>query len=458
MTTADTAPGGAGATGTAPGDVAASGGSPPPDAKPPVPAVPARRALLRLLVGLAVVVGVFLALGWGPVLLFIVAVLAIVMLHELGHFATAKWSGMKVTEYFVGFGPRLWSFRRGETEYGVKAIPAGGYVKIPGMTNLEEIDPADEPRTYRQQPFRKRVLVASAGSAMHFLLAFVLAWVAIVSFGTSNSSVVRIAAFVHWPGYGQNAAQAGGLRVGDAVLSVDGRAVTGLEQLTSVIKASPGRPLDLVVRRDGETVRLTVTPVTGHVLADGSEQIGAGPGKAVGLIGVSTGLAPVFTPEGPLRALGTAAVQVGSVTSATVAGLGHVFSPHGVSSFVKQVTNSKVAAQAAQNPAASDRVMTLVGAGRLAVQAEQQGALYFIEILIALNIAIALVNMLPMLPLDGGHVVIALYERVRTRRGRPAYRADAAKLLPVAYAFMAVLLVFVVSAMFLDIAHPVSLH
>ena len=97
------------------------------------------------------------------------------MLHELGHFATAKWAGMKVTEYFVGFGPRLWSVRRGETEYGVKAIPAGGYVRIPGFTSTEEVAPEDEPRAYRQQPFHQRIIVASAGSAMHFLIAFVLA-------------------------------------------------------------------------------------------------------------------------------------------------------------------------------------------------------------------------------------------------------------------------------------------
>src|SRR2546421_10982618 len=83
----------------------------------------------------------------------VIAIVVMIMLHELGHFATAKWAGMKVTEYFLGFGPRLWSIRRGETEYGVKAIPAGGYVKIIGMTNLEEVDPADEPRTYRQKPF-----------------------------------------------------------------------------------------------------------------------------------------------------------------------------------------------------------------------------------------------------------------------------------------------------------------
>src|SRR5208282_2254501 len=104
----------------------------------------------------------------------VLALVAMVMLHEFGHFATAKWSGMKVTEFFVGFGPRLWSLRRGETEYGIKALPLGGYCRIIGMNNLEEVDPADEPRTYRQAPVWRRLSVALAGSAMHFLIAICL--------------------------------------------------------------------------------------------------------------------------------------------------------------------------------------------------------------------------------------------------------------------------------------------
>ena len=97
-----------------------------------------------------------------------------IMLHELGHFVMAKRAGMKVTEFFLGFGPRLWSIRRGETEYGVKAIPAGGYVRIIGMSNIEEVDPADEERTYRSKPYRHRLGVAVAGSTMHFIIAAVL--------------------------------------------------------------------------------------------------------------------------------------------------------------------------------------------------------------------------------------------------------------------------------------------
>ena len=121
------------------------------------------------------IVGVFAAaLNALPVLLVIFALVVMVMVHELGHFTAAKLSKMKVTEYFLGFGPRLWSVRRGETEYGVKAIPAGGYVRIVGMTTAEEIDPVDEPRSYRQSTFPRRFFVGVAGSAMHFVMAFLL--------------------------------------------------------------------------------------------------------------------------------------------------------------------------------------------------------------------------------------------------------------------------------------------
>ena len=105
---------------------------------------------------------------------FVVALLLSVMLHEFGHFATAKHYGMKATKFFVGFGPTLWSRRKGETEYGVKAIPAGGFVKIIGMTPLEEVDPGDEERAFYKQPARRRAVVLAAGSAVHFLIAIVL--------------------------------------------------------------------------------------------------------------------------------------------------------------------------------------------------------------------------------------------------------------------------------------------
>src|SRR5260221_927082 len=108
------------------------------------------------------------------VLLFVVAWLVSVILHEAGNFLTAKAFGMKATQFFVGFGSTLWSRRRGETEYGIKALPLGGFVKITGMSSIDDVDPADEPRSFRAKPGWQRAIVLSAGSFMHFLIPLVL--------------------------------------------------------------------------------------------------------------------------------------------------------------------------------------------------------------------------------------------------------------------------------------------
>ena len=135
-----------------------------------------RRGASLILV--AVIVGVvLLALlrpGSQDAIAIVVGIILMVMLHEAGHFIAARRSGMKASEFFVGFGPRLWSFSRGETEYGVKAIPAGGYVRIIGMSNLEEVDPADEPRSFRQGSYRNRFIVVMAGVTVNLLIAFLL--------------------------------------------------------------------------------------------------------------------------------------------------------------------------------------------------------------------------------------------------------------------------------------------
>src|SRR5580692_8047456 len=154
------------------------------DARPPHPEP--KGSVVQLVAVVAAILALSMLTHSLDLLIVIFAIIAMVMIHELGHFATAKWSHMKVTEYFLGFGPRLWSIRRGETEYGVKALPLGGYVKIIGMSNTEDVDPADEPRTYRQQPFHNRLMVALAGSFMHFVMAFVLLWGLFVFVGQSQ--------------------------------------------------------------------------------------------------------------------------------------------------------------------------------------------------------------------------------------------------------------------------------
>ncbi len=405
---------------------------------------------------LGAMVAAFLAAGLGALLLFIVALVLMVAVHELGHYLTAKAAHMKVTEYFLGFGPRLWSVRVGETEYGVKPILVGAYVKIPGMTNAEEVDPADEARTYRQKPFRWRIAVASAGSVMHYVMALLLAWIAVVSFGVPSATQVQVLGFVKWAGHARTAAQIAGLKAGERIVSVDGRPVSTPTELSDAIQRSAGRPVRLVLTDHGTRATRTVTPVAGHKTKTTQEVLGPGTGKTDWLIGIATSAAPLFQSKNPLQAVAWAGTDVANVSVATLTGLGKVFSPGGLHALYTQVTNPQAAQRASAHPASSDRVLSLVGAARVATQAERAGVYYFLSILIALNIVFGLLNMVPMLPLDGGHVAIALYERLRTRRGRPSYHADVTKLLPVAYAFMAVLIVIVGSAMFLDIAHPLA--
>jgi hypothetical protein len=210
--------------GTAPEPVAEPPQAPGDRSSPPTSGANSGQ-VWRLLLALVLITAVFIVAGLGDLLLFIAILIVIVMLHELGHFATAKWSGMKVTEYFVGFGPRLWSVKRGETEYGVKAIPAGGYVRITGFTVLEDVAEEDEPRAYRQQPFWKRIIVGSAGSAMHFLIAFALALISVFAFGVATDNV-KIGAIEHWSGVAQTPAQQAGLRAGDVIVSVNGHRLT----------------------------------------------------------------------------------------------------------------------------------------------------------------------------------------------------------------------------------------
>ncbi|HWE66706.1 MAG TPA: site-2 protease family protein [Acidimicrobiales bacterium] len=426
----------------------------PPGSAPPTP-TPTSGSLaqvVRLLVVLAIVTAIFLAAGLGDLLLFIAILIVIVMLHELGHFATAKWSGMKVTEYFVGFGPRLWSVRRGETEYGVKAIPAGGYVRITGFTVLEEVAEEDEPRTYRQQPFWKRLIVGSAGSAMHFIIALVLAFIVVLSFGVSSNNV-QVAQLDHWQGVARTPAQVAGLRSGDVITSVNGKALNGIDNLTKAIAGSAGTPITIGFERDGQAHQVTVTPQKGQgITLSGAGGQKLSPNK--GYIGIA--LEPATASENPLRAVGTAFANVGSYTSQEVGGIVKTFSASGIESVYHQVTNSKDAAKAAKNPN-NARPVSLVGIASLGVQAQQAGLVDLLNLLILINIIFGLINMLPMIPLDGGHVAVAAYEWIRTRKGQPYYRADITKLFPVVFVFVAVLLVLVFSGVFLDITHPIKL-
>ncbi len=409
-----------------------------------------QRSAVQLLVALAAIVALSAATGHLDLFVVIASIVVIVMLHELGHLLAAKRGGMKVTEYFVGFGPRIWSIRRGETEYGVKALPLGGYVKIPGMTNLEEVDPSDEARTYRQQPFRARLLVAVAGSAMHFLIAFVLLWCLLSFVGVPNANQLEFQSVGRIGGQ-PGPAQVAGVRPGDIVVSVDGKAVNGNDTVVAdAVRRHPGVPLTLVVEQDGRRRTLTVTPANGRV--DHERGVVAPSGTApFGVIGVSFG-EPVQSVN-PLRALVSTPENLWNLTWSSVVGVGHIFSPSAITQRFNEVSSAKAADQAAAD---GTRTESIVGVVNTANQAAQAGIGQFLSILIVVNVFFGVFNLFPMLPLDGGHVAIAVYEKIRTGRRRVAYHADAAKLLPFTWAMLTLLGIVVVPALLTDILHPMA--
>jgi len=422
----------------------------PPSAgnEPPEPEVQGSgRQVVQLLVGVAVITALFLLLGWGALLLFIVILIAIVMLHELGHFATAKWAGMKVTEYFVGFGPRLWSIRRGETEYGVKAIPAGGYVRITGFTATEEVPEEDERRAYRQQPFYQRIVVASAGSVMHLLIAFVLAVIVVFAFGQPTNNV-KVTSVEHWAGKATPAVLAG-LKAGDVIVSIDGKTFNNPNAATDVIKRSTGKQLTLGVERDGRVINLEATPASGKgIVVNGTKLADHG------YLGFSP--ATAMSSVNAVQAPGAAISTIWSVTDQEAHGIGQIFSPSGISSLWHQLSNSHYAQKVANNPAEAPRPESIIGIAHIGAQAEQSNVESVLLLLIAINIVFGILNMLPMIPLDGGHVAIAAYEWIRTKKGQAYYRADITKLFPVAAVFIGILAFVSLSAMYLDITHPVN--
>jgi membrane-associated protease RseP (regulator of RpoE activity) len=386
--------------------------------------------------------------GWAlPVV--ILAVIVMIMGHEFGHFITAKRAGLLVTDFFVGFGPVLWSTTRGETRYGVRAFPLGGYVKVPGMTWDADVAPEIEKRTYRSASYPRKVFFASAGSLMHGLMALVLAWASLTFVGLPSSSHVGVLAFSHWDGYHQTAAQRAGLHVGDQITNVDGVTVTSADQLVALVHRHAGTRLTLRVMRDGNALTLRATPVDGRTLKEGGVALASG-AKPDGFLGIAVGA--LVTRSSLLGAVPGAFHQVGVTFDAALRGIGHVFTPGEFASLFHQVASPAAAANRANQLA---RPESIVGVVRLAVQSTQSGVGSLLEILMAVNIFVGVLNMVPMLPLDGGYVLVATYERLRSRKGR-AYHANVNRLTPVIYAFMSVLLVLFASTLYLDIVHPIA--
>ncbi len=418
----------------------------------------------------------------GPVVM-IVGVLLMVIIHEAGHFIAAKAFDMKATEAFFGFGPRLWSVQRGETEYGVKAIPLGGYVRIIGMNPFEEVAPDEEHRTYRQKPFWQKSIVVLAGITSHFVVAYVLFYGLAVGYGLQEPSteVSAVSSALVIPGDVADP-QPIDIAIDDDVISVGGVPFTEIDPNAR----HDGTPVEVVLERDGKKLTLTTTdtvvPTPSRligleegdvlvavdgvtfdtwedfvaltharpaeeteitVLRDGTEMTFTtvlssrpdGDGE-IGFLGV----APAFatTDIGPIEGLGVAADDIVLATQQSVQGLVGLVVNFG------DLLGATVDAESATLD--EIRPISAIGLTRVASSVEVALAL-----LALVNVFVGVLNVVPLYPLDGGHFAVALYERIRGRT------ADVRKLLPVAAAVFAFIVVLGVLGFYFDIVDPIEL-
>ncbi|MFC6886765.1 MULTISPECIES: M50 family metallopeptidase [Actinomadura] len=387
---------------------------------------------------------------------FVVALLASVMLHEAGHLLTAKRFGMKATQYFVGFGPTLWSRRRGETEYGVKAIPLGGFVKIVGYTPLEEVDPADRGRAFYRQPASRRAVVIGAGVVANFAVAFLLLalmamTVGVRDQGTVTATVDEVTACVPADLQGEcgkgrppSPAASAGLRAGDRVVSFNGVRVNDeWARLRDAIDASePGRTVPVVVQRGGARTTLYVR------LAE----VGGAPfvGMAAKVVGAGydrTGPAGAVRFAG--RAIGTSLEGIGRTLADLPSAIPKLFSPERASTPGGQVGSVVGATDV------SGQIFSSEGSAR-------DKLALFLSLVVSVNIFLGALNVLPLLPLDGGHLAVVAYERVRVRinrlRGRPdSGTVDLTRLMPLTYLAVLVLVGLGVLLILADLVNPLKL-
>ena len=383
--------------------------------------------------GLAII-GLFVWLGltsrW--MLLFAVGVLVSVFLHELGHFMTARLTGMKATQFFIGFGPRLWSFHRGETEYGVRLLPLGAFVRIIGMNNLDEVPPADEARTYRQKSYPRRMLVITAGSLMHLLIAIVLLFGVFAIRGElverSGAEVGGIAT--------ESGAEAAGIEQGDIILSVGGVTVDEGDLGAAVRESNPGDTVAVVLERDGE--QLTVQATLGENPTPGEL-------NGTALLGVTSRGATEWHELSIGQAARTTFSDLFPVTWESTKGIVQVLNPINI---VDHLTGEST------DPAT--RPTTLVGVTQFSDDVgEVQGLAGMLYLLAILNVFVGVFNMFPLLPLDGGHAAIATYERIREiGRGGGRYFTDVARLMPFTMGVIVILFFLFMSGLYLDITKP----
>ena len=374
-------------------------------------------------------------------LAFVVALLLSVMVHEFGHFITARRYGMWVSEFFVGFGKRIWSVQRGETEFGIKAIPAGGYCKIEGMSPNDAMPEGEEVRAFYKASSGKKLVVLGAGSFLHFVLGYLLLFVLFAGVGT-NQVLPIIGEVVP-----NSAAQSAGIQVGDEVVSINGVEVTTWYKDVEAIRNSQGKELTLGLLRDGQNITITATPRLTDI--DGTERYVLGIVNITGLkrSGVvesasnSFKVTKSFLSES-VKSLAKLPEKIPALWGATVRG-----EERDANGLVGVVGVARVSGEAV----GSDKLTPME---RLST---------FLLIVASLNIFVGIFNLLPILPLDGGHMAVAIADELRAflarLRGRPRPAPiDVTVLTPITMVVFVVLACLTLLLLVADVINPVTLN
>jgi membrane-associated protease RseP (regulator of RpoE activity) len=358
--------------------------------------------------------------------------LVVIPIHELGHMLVARRFGFKVTEYFIGFGPRLWSRRRGEIEYGVKAIPAGGYVKIAGMNPYESVAPEDLPRAYGSKPIWQRALVILTGPASHFLVGAVLYFALFATYGNLDTNVVVVGDVAQTLDGTVSPAKEAGLQVGDVVVRVGDMSNPTPDSLgryvTRYAGEHPNEPLAYVVERDGETITLRIVPKL--VKEDGVTR---------GRIGFTLGPEPLSIPESAV----VSGRWVGRATWNSVAAIPKIFT---------QGVGRTFSVLFSDEPRRADDPTSLVGVSRqIGVAGDRGDWALFLGFAAYVTVFIGVVNLVPLPPLDGGHLLLLAWEKLTGRQ------ADYRKLVPISATVIVFLSIFAIATVILDITEPLPL-
>ena len=375
------------------------------------------------------------------ILAFIFALLFSVMIHEFGHYLTAQRYGMKVSEFFLGFGTRIWSTQRGETEFGLKAIPAGGYCKIEGMVPTDTMPEGEEDRAFYRASSGRKLIVLGAGSFLHFVLGYILIFILFVGVGVNQllPTISQVSP--------QSGAAAAGLQAGDEVLSINGVKVTDWYNDVKVIRNSGGKTLSLEIMRGAQILSIVATPTLEKV-----------DGKPRWILGIINKIGLKRT--NPITAFKSSALVTRDFIFASVKSLGQL--PSKIPSLWGQSVGGK--------KRDANGLVGVVGVARASGQAVGSGKLSpaerlatFILIIASLNIFVGIFNLLPLLPLDGGHMAVAIADEIRAffarLRGRPRPAAiDVTILTPVTMVVFVLLAALTLLLLFADIVNPVNLN